>query len=104
LIARKDRRRPRKRLWASAQDVCIRRLRAEGATWETIAEDLGLTRWIVIARDRRRRDRLPPPTFVAVRDDPGCAPLPAGHVRTWGAMNAGTALAHEPYPLPMFRR
>lgn len=95
---------PQKRLWTSAQDARIRRLRAEGATWETIADDLGLSRWTVIERGRRIRARLPPPDFVAVLDDPGRGPLPAGHARTWGAMNAGTVLAGEPYPLPMFRR
>lgn len=95
---------PQKRLWTSAQDARIRRLRAEGATWEAIAEDLGLTRWIVIERGRRIKARLPPPEFVPVLDSPGRDPLPAGHPRTWGAMNAGTALANTPYPLPMFRR
>lgn len=95
---------PQKRLWTSAQDARIRRLRAEGATWDIIAEDLGLTRWIVIERGRRIRARLPPPEFVPLLDDPGRDPLPAGHARTWGAMNAGTMLANEPYPLPIFRR
>lgn len=95
---------PQKRIWTSAQDARIRRLRAEGATWEAIAEDLGLTRWIVIERGRRIRARLPPPEFVAVLDPPDRDPLPAGHTRTWGAMNAGTTLANTTYPLPMFRR
>jgi hypothetical protein len=95
---------PQKRFWTSAQDTRIRRLRAEGATWEAIAEDLGLTRWVVIERGRRIHARLPPPEFVVVLDEPGRDPLPAGHVRTWGAMNAGTTLAQEPYPLPIFRR
>ncbi len=95
---------PQKRLWTDAQDARIKRLRAEGASWETIAQDLGLTRWVVIERGRRIRARLPPPEFVPVLDDPGREPLPAGHVRTWGAMNAGTSLSREVYPLAMFRR
>lgn len=95
---------PQKRLWTSAQDARIKRLRAEGANWDTIADDLGLTRWAVIERGRRIGARLPPPDFVPMLDEPGRDPLPAGHPRTWGAMNASTSLANEPYPLPMFRR
>jgi hypothetical protein len=57
-----------------------------------------------MARGRRLGARCPPPEFVVVSDDLGRAPLPAGHLRTWGAMNAGTCLADEPYPLPMFPR
>jgi hypothetical protein len=95
---------PNKRLWTSAQDTRIKRLRAEGATWDEIAVDLGLTRWLVIERDRRVGARLPPPDFIASPDHPDRDPLPAGHARTWGAMNANTVLVKEPYPLPMFRR
>lgn len=95
---------PQKFNWTSAQDTRIRRLRAEGASWDRIAAELGLNRWAVIARGRRIGARLPPPDHTAPPDDPGREPLPAGHARTWGAMNAGTVLADEPYPLPMFPR
>lgn len=95
---------PDKRPWTIAQDTRIKRLRAEGATWNEIAEDLGLSRGIVIERGRRLGARLPPPDFVPLPDHPNRDPLPAGHARTWGAMNADTVLASEPYPLAMFRR
>ena len=44
---------PRKLVWTAAQDTQIRRLRAEGASWDTIAAILGFTRWTVIERGRR---------------------------------------------------
>lgn len=53
-------------------------------------------------RDRARpKEARPPATARVCRGArrPGSRSLPAGHVRTWGAMNAETALAHEPYPL-----
>ena len=39
---------PIKLVWTDAQDTTIRRLRTEGATWDTIAALLRLTRWTVI--------------------------------------------------------
>lgn len=79
-------------------------MRAEGATWEAIAAELGLNRWAVIERGRRIGARRPPADFTVVPDDPHREPLPAGHKRTWGAMTAGTVLENDPYPLPMFPR
>lgn len=95
---------PQKLVWTRAQDTRIRRLRAEGATWEAIAAELGLNRWAVIDRGRRIRAYRPPPDFTGVSDDPCREPLPAGHQRTWGTMIAGSVLEGEPYPLPMFPR
>jgi hypothetical protein len=91
---------PAKLLWTDAQDTRIRRMRSEGVTWDAIATSLGLTRFAVIERGRRIGARPPPPGFTAVIDDPQRDPLPAGHPRTWGAMNARTVLANEPYPRP----
>jgi hypothetical protein len=91
---------PLKLLWTDAQDTRIRRLRAEGAPWDLIAVTLCLNRSAVIERGRRIGARSPPPEFVPPPDDPDRGPLPAGHPRTWGAMNAGTILADEPYPSP----
>ena len=34
-------------------------------------------------------------------DDRG--PLPAGHALSWSAINAGTVLAGEPYPYPVYQ-
>jgi hypothetical protein len=89
---------PAKLLWTEALDTRIRRLRGEGATWDAIAMSLSLTRSAVVERGRRIGARMPPPGFVARLDDPQRDPLPAGHPRTWGVMNAGTVLADEPYP------
>jgi hypothetical protein len=93
---------PRKFVWTNAQDAQIRRLRVEGGSWDSIAAILGLTRWTVIERGRRIGAQRPPREFVLPPDDPARDPLPAGHPRSWGVINAGTVLQDEPYPLPIF--
>ena len=95
---------PRKFSWTEAQDAQIRRLRIEGATWDTIAAMLGLARWTVIERGRRIGARRPPHEFVAPPEDLARDPLPAGHPRSWGVLTAGTVLQDVPYPLPIFPR
>jgi hypothetical protein len=95
---------PKKLEWTDAQDAQLRRLRAEGATWDGIAAVLGLTRWAAMDRGRRIGARLPPPDFVRPPEDPAREPLPAGHPRSWDAINAGTVLEGSPYPLPVFTR
>lgn len=95
---------PKKLMWTEAQDTQIRRLRAEGASWDTIAAVLGQTRWAIIDRGRRIGARPPPREFVPPPEDPGRDPLPAGHPRSWGAITSGTVLEDEPYPLPVFPR
>jgi hypothetical protein len=93
---------PRKLPWTEAQDAQLRRLRAEGATWDVIADLLCMTRWAVIERGRRIGARLPPPDFVPPPEDPARASLPAGHPSSWGAITQGTVLEGTPYPLPIF--
>jgi hypothetical protein len=88
---------PRRLTWTDAQDAQIRRLRAEGATWDTIAAALAVTRWTVIDRGRRIGARLPPPDFTPPPDDPERPPLPAGDPRTWGPLVQGTGLEGMPY-------
>jgi hypothetical protein len=95
---------PAKILWTEPQDARIRRMRAEGATWDAIGAALSLSRFAVIDRGRRIGAKPPPPEFVPPPEDPDRGPLPAGHPRTWGAMNMGTVLAREAYPLPRFPR
>jgi hypothetical protein len=95
---------PKKLVWTDAQDTLIRRLRAEGATWDTIAATLGISRWTVIERGRRIGARPPPHEFVPPPEDPARDPLPAGHPRSWGVITAGTVLEDTPYPLPVFIR
>jgi hypothetical protein len=93
---------PRKLVWTAAQDTQIRRLRAEGASWDMIAAILGFTRWTVIDRGRRIGARPPPREFVPRPEDPSRDPLPAGHPRSWGVITSGTLLEDTPYPLPVF--
>lgn len=94
---------PAKLNWTDAQDGQLRRLRAEGATWDHIAIELGLTRWSVIERGRRIGARLPPPEHVPPPEDPERDALPAGDPRSWSAITGGTVLEGVPYPLPVFR-
>ena len=93
---------PRKLVWTAAQDTQIRRLRAEGASWDTIAAILGFNRWTVIERGRRIGARPPPREFVPPPEDPSRDPLPAGHPRSLGVITSGTLLEDTPYPLPVF--
>src|SRR5215831_2968855 len=95
---------PRKLIWTAAQDTQLRRLRAEGATWDAIAVAFGLTRWAIIERGRRIGARPPPREFVPPQEDPARDPLPAGHPRSWDVLTAGTVLENTPYPMPVFAR
>jgi hypothetical protein len=93
----------RKIAWTDAQDMQIRRRRTEGASWEAIADDLAMTLWAVTERGRRIGAGRQPGDFVAAPDDPLREPLPAGHPKSWDAINAGTVLEGAPYPLRLFR-
>ena len=95
---------PKKLVWTAAQDTQIRRLRAEGASWDTVATILGLARWTVIDRGRRIGALRPQRQSVLPQDDLARDPLPAGHPRSWGVLTAGTVLEGTPYPLPVFAR
>ena len=95
---------PSKLVWTQAQDTQIRRLRAEGVAWDTVAAILGLARWTVIDRGRRIGAFRPPRQSVPPQDDLARDPLPAGHPRSWGVLTAGTVLEGTPYPLPVFAR
>ena len=90
--------------WSDAQDTQIRRLRAEGASWDSIATVIGRGPSVVRERGRRIGALRPPPDHVPPPDDPAREPLPPGDERTWGAITQGTLLEGEPYPLPVFRR
>jgi hypothetical protein len=95
---------PKKFIWTEAQDVQIRRLRTEGASWDTIASIMGHSRWAIIDRGRRIGARPPPRELVAPAEDPARDPLPAGHPRSWSVLTTGTVLEGTPYPLPVFVR
>lgn len=93
----------RKIAWTDAQDTQIRRQRAEGASWEAIAADLALSMWAITERARRIGLGRSPADFIPAPDDPLREPYPAGHPTTWDAINLGTVLEGEPYPLRVFR-
>ena len=92
---------PEKLLWSAARDTRLKRLRAEGDTWDAIAAALGISRNAAIERGRRIGARLPPPEYVPEPADPERPPLPPGHRVSWDALTAGTCLAGTPYPLPV---
>jgi hypothetical protein len=88
--------------WTDAQDAQIRRLRGEGATWETIATALSMKLWVVAERGRQVTAHQAQGEFVPAPEDPEREPLPAGHPKSWDTINAGTVLEGVPYPLPFF--
>ena len=67
---------PRKITWTEAQDMQIRRLRAEGRTWDEIGTALGVTRWTVIERGRRVGAKPPPPGWVRAPPPPAAGRQP----------------------------
>jgi hypothetical protein len=93
---------PQKLLWSPAQDATIKRLRAEGATWDAIAAALYVSRFATIDRGRRIGACRPPPEFTPPPDDPNRPPLPPGHPRSWQALTDGSVLEGSEYPLPVF--
>ena len=93
---------PSKLYWTAARDLQIRRLRAEGASWDTVAGALMLPRYTVIARGWRIGAIKSPDAPRFPPEDPTREPLPAGHPRTWGPLTQGTTLEGTPYPLPCF--
>lgn len=94
---------PQKLLWSAPNDAELKRLRAEGETWDDIARHFGISRNAAIERGRRIGARLPvrPAPPPAARD-PERPPLPPGHPITWGAITTHTLIAGAPYPLPVF--
>jgi hypothetical protein len=90
----------RKAVWTSGQDTRIRRLRTEGASWDLIALALGLARWTVIERARAIGADARPAQATALQDELERQPLPAGHVDSWGAINATTSLRDVPFKTP----
>lgn len=93
---------PQKRQWTAPQDARLRRLRAEGATWDQIAADLELGRSAVIERGHRIAAHRPTPAQTAEHQDPALhdpqrPPMHPGHPVTWGAITETTCLAGTEY-------
>ena len=95
---------PKKLTWTDARDSQIKRLRAQGATWDMIAAALNVTRWTAIDRGRRIGARPPPPDFTPEPEDPERPAMPAGDPRSWGAITNGSVLEGMPYPPPVAPR
>ncbi len=93
---------PKKIEWTAAQDMQIKRMRAEGGTWDAIAAALGVTRWTAIERGSRIGAQQPPPGFVPPPNSLVREPLAAGDPRSWDVLTRGTLLEGTPYPLPVF--
>ncbi len=85
--------------WTPPRDFQLRRMRLEGASWETIAEALAVSPEAASARADQIGARRPPPG-AAMRDDPAREPLPAGHPQAWSLLTHGTWLAGTRYPVP----
>jgi hypothetical protein len=94
---------PQKLIWSAPRDAELKRLRAEGETWDEIARLFGISRNAAIERGRRIGARLPARAPLAAPPQaPDRPPLPPGHPTSWGAIIAGTLLAETAYPLPVF--
>jgi hypothetical protein len=93
---------PHKIDWTPAQDALIRRMRAEGATWDSIAKACFVSRFTIIERGRRVGACRPPPEFKPPPEDPDRLPLPAGHPLCWHVLTRGTVLEGNEYPYPIF--
>ena len=92
--------------WRSDQDALLLRLRANQVSWEDVADLVGRNRDGCISRARalglkKAGDLMLVQQPVKQRLGPQ-QPKPAGHPASWQAINAGTILAGEPYPLPVF--
>lgn len=89
--------------WSPEQDARLRTLRAEGHTWAAIAVELGTGREATRERGRRiGAIRQPRPRPIDFTDPANRPPLPPGHPLSWGLLTAGTVLAGEAYPFPVF--
>jgi len=87
-------------VWTDPVDGVLRRLRAEGATWDAIAAALRLSPSTVMARGGRIGARPPPTRPAAPPPDPGRDPLPPGDPASWGALTDRTLLAGAAFVEP----
>jgi hypothetical protein len=88
---------PKANVWTEAQDLLIKRMRAEGHNWDAIGAALGITRWGAMERGRRIGAKPPPPDFTPPPPDPNREPLPAGSPESWGAITHDTVLSGAEY-------
>jgi hypothetical protein len=93
---------PQKLVWTPTQDALVKRMRAEGATWDAIAAELSVSRFTIIERGRRIGACRPPPPVKPPLEDRGRPPLPPGHPYCWLLLTEGTVLEGTDYPYPVF--
>ena len=86
-------------IWSQPRDLQMRRMRAEGASWDEIATELRLSRRSVIERGRIV-SMVNRTTSEAPLPDPRREPLPPGHRASWGALVTATTLHGQTYPWP----
>jgi hypothetical protein len=90
--------------WSQPQDLQLRRMRTEGASWDEIAAALRVSRWSAIERGRKigasQRHRSPDEPAPCRAPDLGREPLPPGHGTSWGALIGHTLLHGQSYPSP----
>ena len=89
---------PHPLIWTEPRDSQLRRMRAEGASWDDISATLRISRWAAIERGRRVNAQKPPRPPIPSPVDLGRDPLPAGHCLSWGSLVAGTVLEGAAYP------
>ena len=86
---------PQAIIWTVEQDAIIFRMRANGATWQAIADAMGLSRNAVLDRGNRIGAKGGPTPMQkakpAITDRPGYT-LPPGHPIAWAILTAGTLL------------
>lgn len=92
---------PEKIVWSSDQDNLIRRRRASGMCWETIAQELGICRWTVIKHaEAIGIDKTLAKPEAEETADLGRDPLIPGHPDSWGPLNRGTCIQGVAFPSP----
>ncbi len=95
--------------WTPGLDSQLRRLRADGASWDAIAHAFGMSRNTALERGRQLgfgRNPLPCPPPSPPPPPQGAdrivqverPPLASGHAVSWGAITDGTLLAGIAYP------
>ena len=91
--------------WTAERNRTVLEMRRAGATWDTVAEAIGVGRNAVIDHARRlgvAKRNAAASTPAPVREAIDRPARPSGHPDTWGLINAGTVLEGAPYPWPVF--
>lgn len=91
---------PKSYEWTNEQDDTIKLMRLHNASWDSIANAIGVSRWSASERGRKIGAVLGLVEKATVDDTR--EPLPPGHAATWGAIIADTSLAGASYPYPVF--